>query len=149
MRALPIAEAAAVTGWSARMLRYIESAGLVAPDRTVSGYRMYGPGHLQRLRTLRALLEEHGLSLAEVGFAARLRRDRDLAAAVDDWFAAHPARPDGIAADDDWLRFEQEKHQRLLGAPGAPGADLTAHATPHATDRKPPTQDRPTTKEIA
>jgi DNA-binding transcriptional MerR regulator len=54
--ALTIHEAAATTGWSARMLRYIEDAGLVAPSRSLSGYRLYGPAELQRLRTLRELL---------------------------------------------------------------------------------------------
>ena len=59
--ALTINEAAETTGWSARMLRYIESIGLVEPGRSGSGYRLYGPAELQRLSTLRELLEEHGL----------------------------------------------------------------------------------------
>src|SRR3712207_9364512 len=33
--------------------RYIESAGLIEPQRKPSGYRVFGPGELQRLRTLR------------------------------------------------------------------------------------------------
>jgi DNA-binding transcriptional MerR regulator len=42
MQALTIGEAAAHTGWSARMLRYLESVGLVVPTRTRGGYRVYG-----------------------------------------------------------------------------------------------------------
>jgi len=57
---LTIHEAAATTGWSSRMLRYIEEAGLVVPRRSDSGYRLYGPAELQRLRTLRELLESFG-----------------------------------------------------------------------------------------
>jgi DNA-binding transcriptional MerR regulator len=72
--ALTINEAAETTGWSARMLRYIESIGLVEPGRSGSGYRLYGPAELQRLSTLRELLDEHELDLGEVGFALRLRR---------------------------------------------------------------------------
>jgi Predicted transcriptional regulators len=49
--------------------------GLIAPRRSESGYRLYGPGELQRLRTLRELLDEHDLSLGDVGFALRLSRD--------------------------------------------------------------------------
>src|SRR4051812_35805749 len=95
------------------MLRYIERAGLVEPHRSASGYRLYGPAELQRLRTLRELLGEHEISLNDVGFALRLRRDTDLRGAVEAWFEAEPERPEHVPADD-WLSFEQEKHSRLL-----------------------------------
>lgn len=114
MAALTINEAAETTGWSARMLRYIEREGLIEPERSSSGYRLYGPAELQRLRTLRELLAEHDISLGDVGFALRMSRDGDLRGAVEGWLAAEPRRPEGVAADD-WLRFEQQKHQRLLG----------------------------------
>jgi MerR family copper efflux transcriptional regulator len=115
MDALTIHEAAETTGWSPRMLRYIESSGLIEARRSPSGYRLYGPEELQRLRTLRELLDERGVTLQEVGFALRLRRDEDLAGAVEAWFEAQPARPADVAADD-WLSYEQSKHQRLLEA---------------------------------
>ena len=115
MDALTIHEAAETTGWSARMLRYIERAGLVEPQRSASGYRLYGPAELQRLRTLRELLDQHGISLGEVGFALRLRRELALSDAVEAWFEAEPERPEHVPATD-WLRFEQEKHSKLLAA---------------------------------
>jgi DNA-binding transcriptional MerR regulator len=113
MAALTINEAAETTGWSPRMLRYIEREGLLEPARSDAGYRLYGPAELQRLGTLRELLGKHGLTLGEVGFALRLRRDESLREAVESWFAARPSRPAEIPASD-WLRFEQEKHERLL-----------------------------------
>jgi MerR family transcriptional regulator, copper efflux regulator len=122
--ALTMHEAAQTTGWSPRMLRYIESSGLLEARRSPSGYRLYGPEELQRLRTLRELLDERGVSLQEVGFALRLRRDEDLAGAVEAWFEAQPARPADVAADD-WLSFEQAKHQRLLAAAARPLTQLT------------------------
>jgi MerR family copper efflux transcriptional regulator len=112
-----IQEAAAATGWSARMLRYVEQLGLVEAPRSAAGYRLYGPAQLQRLRSLRALLETHGVELGDVGFALRLRREADLAQALDDWFDDTPrtAAPTPRTADDaDWLGFEQDKHQQLL-----------------------------------
>ena len=112
--ALTIHEAAEVTGWSARMLRYIERIGLVSPARSASGYRLYGPAQLQRLRTLRELLSEHQLELGEVGFALRLGREPGLAAAVLGWLDAPVERPADVPAAD-WLAWEQEKHERLLG----------------------------------
>jgi DNA-binding transcriptional MerR regulator len=113
--ALAINEAAATTGWSARMLRYIESIGLVQPRRSPAGYRLYGAAELQRLRTLRELLDRHGVALGEVGFARRLRDDRELAEAVEGWLTATAALPDDVEASD-WLRYEQDKHTRLLAA---------------------------------
>ena len=115
MDGLTIHEAAETTGWSPRMLRYIEREGLIAPRRSDSGYRLYGPEELQRLRTLRELLEEHDMSLGDAGFALRLSREKDLKVAVEAWLEARPAKPEEVPASD-WLRWEQEKHQRLLAA---------------------------------
>jgi DNA-binding transcriptional MerR regulator len=123
MDALTIHEAAETTGWSPRMLRYVERIGLVEPRRSEAGYRLYGPEELQRLRTLRELLERFEVGLGEIGFALRLRRDADLRRAVEGWFEAEAQRPDHVPAAD-WLRFEQEKHQRLLDA-AKPSPQLT------------------------
>ena len=76
MEGLTINQAAETTGWSPRMLRYIESAGLIEPARTPSGYRLYGPEELQRLRTLRELLGGFDCALSDIAFAERLRSDR-------------------------------------------------------------------------
>lgn len=116
MDGLTIHEAAATTGWSARMLRYIEDIGLVSADRSGSGYRLYGPQQLQRLRTLRVLLTEFELELGDVGLAARLHRNPELRAAIDAWLAATAVRPRDVAPSD-WLRFEQDKHSKLLALP--------------------------------
>ena len=115
MDALTIHEAAETTGWSPRMLRYIERAGLVEPHRSASGYRLYGPAELQRLRTLRELLAEHEVGLSDLAFALRLRDDAELRAATEAWFEAEPERPADVPPSD-WLRWEQDKHQRLLAA---------------------------------
>jgi MerR family transcriptional regulator, copper efflux regulator len=115
MDALTIHEAAETTGWSPRMLRYVERVGLVEPERSASGYRLYGPAELQRLRTLRELLDEHEIGLSDLAFALRLRREPGLREATDAWLEAEPQRPADVSSDD-WLRFEQEKHQRLLAA---------------------------------
>jgi DNA-binding transcriptional MerR regulator len=115
MDGLTIHEAAETTGWSARMLRYVERSGLVTPARSASGYRLYGPAQLQRLRTLKELLSEFDLQLSDIAFAARLGTDTELRDAVQGWLKATPRRPDHVEAED-WLRFEQDKHQRLLAA---------------------------------
>jgi MerR family copper efflux transcriptional regulator len=113
MEGLTINEAAATTGWSPRMLRYIERTGLIELPRTESGYRIFGPGELQRLRTLRELLARFDCGLSDVAFAKRLASDTELDAALDRWFEDRPQLPEGVAHGD-WLRWEQEKHERLL-----------------------------------
>jgi DNA-binding transcriptional MerR regulator len=107
--AITVGAAAADTGWSARMLRYLEEHGLVVPARTPSGYRVYGLSELNRLRSLRELRRTFGLDLGDLAFARRLRREPDLKRAVDSWLAA---------ADDagSWVEWEQRKHERLLAA---------------------------------
>ena len=118
MAALTIREAATTTGWSSRMLRYVEQLGLVEAARSAAGYRLYGPAQLQRLRTLRELLEGHGVELGDVGFALRLHREPALAAALNAWFETVPTPAASGAPTDapenDWLAFEQVKQQQLL-----------------------------------
>ncbi len=113
MEGLTINEAAATTGWSPRMLRYIESAGLMELPRTPSGYRIFGPGELQRLRTLRELLARFDCALSDVAFARRLGADPDLRDSLDHWFEERPQLPEGVSSGD-WLSWEQDKHERLL-----------------------------------
>ena len=109
MGPLTVSRAAAETGWSARMLRYLEEQGLVVPSRTGAGYRLYGLGDVNRLRTLKELRRRFRVDPAELAFALRLRRDPELRRAVDGW----------LAAGDDtgsWIDWEQRKHERLLAA---------------------------------
>src|ERR1044072_3396080 len=121
MDALTIQEAAQTTDWSPRMLRYIERAGLIEPQRSSAGYRLYGPAELQRLRTLRELVTRFHIRLRDRGFAQRWRRDDDLASAIDAWLAAQPRRPEHVPAAE-WLRWEQDKHSKLLALAGAHSA---------------------------
>ena len=107
MRTATVGQAAEQSGWSPRMLRYIERAGLVVPRRTGTGYRLYGLLELNQLRSLRQLRRRFGVELRELAFAARLRRDPDLRAAVDSWLAG---------AELSALDWEQRKHERLLAA---------------------------------
>jgi MerR family transcriptional regulator, copper efflux regulator len=113
MEGLTINEAARTTGWSPRMLRYVEQTGLVSPARSASGYRLYGPAQLQRLRTLKELLARFDVGLSDVAFAARMAENADLRDAVQAWLEAEARRPEEVGPED-WLRFEQEKHEKLL-----------------------------------
>ena len=133
MDGLTINEAAATTGWSARMLRYVDRVGLVEPARSSSGYRLYGPGELQRLRTLRELIDRFDVALTDVGFAQRVRRDPDLRGAVEGWLDAQPRRPPDVAPDR-WLSFEQRKHERLLAASRGPGSAPLHPSEPRALE---------------
>ena len=103
---LTIGAASRQTGWSARMLRYLEDADLVVPARRPSGYRVYGIRELNQLRSLRELRSRFGVELSDVAFAARLRREPGLRDAVHTW----------LAGSESALEWEQRKHERLLAA---------------------------------
>ena len=135
MEGLTINEAAETTGWSARMLRYIESAGLIEPQRTPKGYRIFGPGELQRLRTLRELLARFDCALSDVAFAKRYASDPELRAALERWFEERPERPEGVASGD-WLSWEQQKHQRLLVTDTPPRSMETTAVLPSPRPRR-------------
>lgn len=142
MESATVHTAAQITGWSVRMLHYLDAAGLVSPPRSPGGYRLYGDRQVARLRELRQLLADHDLRPADLQVALRLRSEPGLARAVDGWLgataldvAASKAQPEpdiGAAAEDrgagadttmpagsdpsiSWLRFEQDKHSRALG----------------------------------
>jgi MerR family transcriptional regulator, copper efflux regulator len=108
MHGIAVGEAATRTGWSPRMLRYLERAGLVVPRRTEAGYRQYGLRELNQLRTLRELRDCFAVGIAEMAFAARLEREPGLRAAVGTWLAG--------SRDTDWVDWEQRKQERLLAA---------------------------------
>ena len=103
---LTVGQAARQTGWSPRMLRYLEEAGLVVPPRRPSGYRVYGLREVNQLRSLRELRTTFRVELSDMAFAARLRREPGLRDAVHTW----------LAGTESALEWEQRKHERLLVA---------------------------------
>ena len=114
MNGLNVGEAGERTGWSPRMLRYIERTGLVVPGRTGCGYRSYGVRELNQLRSLRELRERFSVEIGDVAFVARLRSEPDLRAAVESWLAGQPAAAGAPAPA--WVEWEQRKQERLLAA---------------------------------
>jgi len=112
---MTVSEAARRTGWSARMLRYLEQTGLVLPERTAAGYRLYGVRELNQLRSLGELRQRFGVELGELAFAVRLRRDSALRAAVETWLAGTDF-PTSASPTPAWVEWEQRKHERLLAA---------------------------------
>jgi MerR family copper efflux transcriptional regulator len=107
MEPLTVGQAAAATGWSPRMLRYLERAGLVVPSRNPSGYRQYGLLELNQLRSLAELRRRFGVGIDELAFTVRLQQQPALQAAVETWLAGTQ-----LSA----LDWEQRKHERLLVA---------------------------------
>src|ERR1044072_3496705 len=107
MESLTVGQAAARTGWSPRMLRYLERAGLVVPSRSASGYRQYALLELNQLRSLNELRRRLGAGLDRLSFLVRPQRRPALQAAVQPWLAGTQ-----LSA----LDWEQRKHERLLVA---------------------------------
>src|ERR1700710_2080300 len=88
MSSQTIQQASETTGWSPRMLRYLESSGLITPMRTPGGHRVYGSGQVQRLRDLHEIVERFDIGLTDVAFELRQRTEPELAQALDAWFGA-------------------------------------------------------------
>ena len=128
MDGLKVGEAGSHAGWSPRMLRYLEKAGLVVPGRSGAGYRLYRLRELNQLRSLAELRSRFDLQISDLVFAARLRREPALRKAVDGWLAGAddlaPAAAGGVFGPGDgglaavassrWVEWEQRKHERLL-----------------------------------
>ena len=110
---MTIGETSRRSGWSPRMLRYLEQEGLVTPGRTDSGYRRYGIRELNQLNALTELRRRFGVELAELEFALRLRRETALRGAVETWLAGTTV-PEPGQPDPAWVEWEQRKHERLL-----------------------------------
>jgi DNA-binding transcriptional MerR regulator len=115
LETVTVSEAAERTGWSARMLRYLESTGLVVPERSPSGYRRYGKHELELLRGLQELRGKFAVELDDIAFVIRMRRRPELRAAVEQWLEGTTVPAEG-ASEADWIDWEQRKHERLLAA---------------------------------
>lgn len=69
LETLRIGDLAAATGVSVRALRYYEEHGLLQPERTPSGQRIYDPDAVERVRLLRRL---YAAGLTSTNIAALL-----------------------------------------------------------------------------
>lgn len=115
---MSIGETGRRSGWSPRMLRYLEQEGLVIPARSPAGYRRYGIRELNQLNALAELRNGFGVELAELEFALRMRREPSLRAAVETWLAGTSV-PEPEQAFPAWVDWEQRKHERLLAIDAA------------------------------
>jgi len=110
---MTIGEASRRSGWSPRMLRYLEQERLVVPERSGAGYRRYGIRELNQLNALAELRGRFGVGLDELAFVVRMRQEPELRAAIQTWLAGTDV-PETEHATPAWVEWEQRKHERLL-----------------------------------
>ncbi len=136
-----IGQAAAAAGLSAKMVRYYESIGLVAPPlRTEAGYRVYGSEDVHTLRFIKRA-RSLGFSMEKTGELLQLWRDKSRASAdVKSVALEHVAELEGKIAE---LRGMADTLRHLAGhchgdaRPGCPIlADLSEAHEPPADRRR-------------
>ena len=110
MEGMTIGDASQRSGWSPRMLRYLERAGIGSPARSRGGHRLYGKRELELLARLADLRRRHKLALTDIAFALRLRREPFLNREFGRWLDELEAADLPATA---WLDWEQRKHERL------------------------------------
>ncbi|HEY0203219.1 MAG TPA: Cu(I)-responsive transcriptional regulator [Acetobacteraceae bacterium] len=127
-----IGEAAAVSGVSAKMIRYYEEVGLIAPaGRSAAGYRRYAGADVQTLHFLRRA-RSLGFSVAQMRELLALWRDENRASAdVKRLALAHAAQLEEKAqAIAEMSRALRHLAERCEGdcRPGCPIIDELATA---------------------
>ena len=118
-----VGAAARQVGTSARMLRYAEQLGLVAPARTPGGYREYGERDLAAAAYALALQARHGVTPAALAFGLRVLEDHEVAGSLRHLARLRrgPGNPEGVprsigrgSGRATALDFETAKARRLL-----------------------------------
>jgi MerR family transcriptional regulator, copper efflux regulator len=77
-----VGDAARQVGTSARMLRYAEQLGLVAPARTAAGYRNYGDRDLRAVAAALELQARYRTTPAALAFGLRVLEDPEVAGSL-------------------------------------------------------------------
>ncbi len=78
-----ISVAARMLGVHAQTLRYYERVGIISPSRSKTNRRLYSMGDIERLRRIKALIDDLGVNLAGVEVIIRMadrisRMDREI-----------------------------------------------------------------------
>ena len=103
-----VGDAARQVGTSARMLRYAEQLGLVAPARTAGGYRDYGERDLAAAAYALELQGRHRVTPAALAFGLRVLEDPEVAGSLRRLARLRGSEP--VTA----LDYETAKARRLL-----------------------------------
>jgi MerR family copper efflux transcriptional regulator len=109
---------AELVGLTTRAIRFYEEQGLLTPHARSSGaYRLYDAEDVERLRTIKALRDDAGFSLAEIGSLLDDERARERARAA--YHASADARErrrildEALDRTDRQLALLRTKIQRL------------------------------------
>lgn len=119
-RLLRIQEVAGLVGLTARSIRYYEEVGLLKPAaRSEGAYRLYDADDLERLRYIKAMRDDAGFSLAEIGLLLEdeqaRSRSREAFQATTDPAERHVIVRASVARLDRQISTLREKVDRLEG----------------------------------
>ncbi|NKY40798.1 MerR family transcriptional regulator [Cellulomonas septica] len=102
-----VGDLAALTGLTVRTLHHYDDVGLLRPDRTAAGHRVYRRAHVERLYRI-SVLRRFEVSLDDIG------------AALDDpgWTLDGALRTHLVELEDQVLRMERLLHRLSATRPG-------------------------------
>jgi DNA-binding transcriptional MerR regulator len=146
-RTLRIGAVAHRLGVTARTIRYYEELGLLEPAaRSEGAYRLYDADDIERLRFIKALRDDAGFSLAEIGQmledeAARAR-NRARFRSTTDMAERRAIVDDALARVDRQVQLLEAKMERLAGMI-AEAAGRRAHLEAHVAEIEAGLEPRP------
>lgn len=129
-----ISDLARLTGLSVRTIRYYLAQGLIPASGESGPGAHYGQGHLDRLRLVRRLQQQH-LPLAEIRNRLASLTDDELAALAGD--DAQAARPEPEASALDYIRSVLAAHRAREPKPAMPAAPPPPPPMPSALASRP------------
>jgi DNA-binding transcriptional MerR regulator len=104
-----------LTGLSRRQIRYYEGQGLLLPDRSQGGHRLYSPADVERLQLIKALMAKGFRTMEAVRrcLNSDLQLEKSHRSSRTEWTAPKPSgRPRTVKSEESDAAHYFERRRR-------------------------------------